>query len=51
VKDNANFETVEELRTWRGNSISLEGESLQDVLGDLQRQEIDVRITLSFERK
>jgi IS4 transposase len=51
VKDNANFEIVEELRTWRGNSIPLEGESLQDVLDDLQRQEIDVRITLSFERK
>ncbi|MFC5133578.1 MULTISPECIES: IS4 family transposase [Haloferacaceae] len=51
VKENANFEIVEELRTWRGNSIPLEGESLQDVLDDLQRQEIDVRITLSFERK
>jgi IS4 transposase len=51
VKDNANFEIVEELRTWRGNSIPLEGESLQDILDDLQRQEIDVRITLSFERK
>ncbi|ADE01885.1 ISH5-type transposase ISHvo11 (plasmid) [Haloferax volcanii DS2] len=51
VKDNANFEIVEELRTWRGNSIPLEGESLQAVLEDLQRQEIDVRITLSFERK
>src|SRR6056297_3748828 len=51
VKDDANFEIVEELRTWRGNSIPLEGESVQDVLDDLQRQEIDVRITLSFERK
>ncbi|THE63751.1 IS4 family transposase [Salinadaptatus halalkaliphilus] len=51
VKDDANFEIVDELRTWRGNSIPLEGESLQDVLDDLQRQEIDVRITLSFERK
>ena len=51
VKDDANFEIVEELRTWRGNSIPLDGESLQDVLDDLQRQEIDVRITLSFERK
>ncbi|WP_432277022.1 IS4 family transposase [Halobacterium salinarum] len=51
VKDNANFEIVEELRTWRGNSIPLEGESLQAVLDDLQRQEIDIRITLSFERK
>jgi len=51
VKDNANFEIVEELRTWRGNTIPLEGQSLQAVLDDLQRQEIDVRITLSFERK
>jgi len=51
VKDDANFEIVEELRTWRGNSIPLEGESVQDVLDDLHRQEIDVRITLSFERK
>ncbi|MFC6752565.1 IS4 family transposase [Halorubrum tibetense] len=51
VKDDANFEIVEELRTWRGNSIPLEGESLQDVLDDLQRQEIDARVTLSFDRK
>jgi len=51
VKDDANFEIIEELRTWRGNSIPLEGQSLQAVLDDLQRQEIDVRITLSFERK
>jgi len=51
VKDNANFEIVEELRTWRGNSIPLEGKSLQAVLDDLQRQEIDVRISLSFDRK
>ncbi|WP_049911659.1 IS4-like element ISH32 family transposase [Natrinema limicola] len=51
VKDDANFEIVEELRTWRGNSIPLEGESLQVVKDVLQRQEIDVRITLSFERK
>jgi IS4 transposase len=51
VKDDANFEIIEELRTWRGNSIPLEGESVQDVLDDLHRQEIDVRITFSFERK
>jgi len=50
-KDNANFEIVEELRTWRGNSIPLEGKSLQAVLGDLHRQEIDVRIIPSFDRK
>ena len=51
VKEDANFDIVEELRTWRGNSIPLEGQSLQDVLDDLQRQEIDVEITLSFDRK
>ncbi len=48
---NADFEIVEELRTWRGNSIRLEGQSLQGVLDDLQRWEIDVQITLSFDRK
>jgi len=31
VKNDANFETVEELRTWRGSSIPLEGEPLQVV--------------------
>ena len=51
VKENADFEIVEELRTWRGNSIPLEGQSLQAVLDDLQRREIDVQITLSFDRK
>jgi len=50
AKDNANFEIVEEPRTWRGNSIPLEGESLQAVLDNLQRQEIDIRTTLSFDR-
>jgi len=51
VKVNANFEIVEELRTWPGNSITLEGKSVQDVLDDLHRQEIDVRVELSFDRK
>src|SRR5699024_6481930 len=36
VKDNANFEIVEQLQTRRGNSISLEGKRLQDVIDDLQ---------------
>jgi hypothetical protein len=35
----------------RGNSISLEGKHLQDVLDDLYRKEIDVDATLSSERK
>jgi len=51
VKANANFEIVEQLQTRRGNSISLEGTQLQDLIDDLQRQEIDVRVELSFDRK
>ena len=51
VKSNANPEIVEELRTWRGNSIPLEGKSLKTVLDDLQRQEIDVLVELEFDRK
>jgi len=51
VKSNANPEIVEELRTWRGNSITLEGKSLKAVLDDLQRQEIDVLVELEFDRK
>ena len=51
VKANANPEIVEELRSWRGNSITLEGKSLQAVLDDLQRQEIDALVELEFDRK
>ena len=51
VKDNANPEIVEELRSWQGNSITLEGKSLQAVLDDLQRQEIDALVELEFDRK
>ena len=51
VKSNANPDIVEELRTWRGNSITLEGKSLKAVLDDLQRQEIDVLVELEFDRK
>jgi len=51
VKANANPEIVEELRLWRGNSITLEGKSLQAVLDDLQRQEIDALVELEFDRK
>ncbi|SDK15652.1 IS4 transposase [Halovenus aranensis] len=51
VKSNANPKVVEELRTWRGNSITLEGKSLKAVLDNLQRQEIDVLVELEFDRK
>lgn len=33
LKTDANPELIEELRTWRGNAIPLEGKQLQDVLG------------------
>jgi len=51
AKTNANPKIVEELRVWRGNAIDLEEKSLQDVLNNLQRQEIDVLVKVSFDRK
>lgn len=36
VKDDPKFNIVEELLTWRGNSIPLEGESLQAILENSQ---------------
>lgn len=51
LKTNANPELVEELRTWRGNAIPLEGKQLQDVLADLQRDVIDVQAEVSFLRQ
>jgi len=51
VKSDTSPEIVEELRSWPGNSITLEGKSLRVVLDDLQRQEIDVLVELEFDRK
>lgn len=51
LKPNANPEIVEELRDWRGNAISLEGEKLHAVLDDLHRDVIDVRVEVSFRRR
>lgn len=42
VKTNANPRIVENLRPCRGNSIDVVGHKLQDVLGKLQRDVIDV---------
>lgn len=42
VKPNANPTIVDQLREWRGNAISLEGEQLQAVLDDLHQDVIDV---------
>ena len=51
LKSNANPRIVEELRDWRGNAIALEGKKLHDVLDDLHRDVIDVRIEVSFRRR
>jgi IS4 transposase len=51
LKPNANPEIVEELRDWRGNAISLAGKQLHDVLDDLHRDVIDVRVRVSFRRR
>ena len=46
LKIDSNVPITDELRRWRGNTISLEGTHLQDVLPDLYRNEVDV--TASF---
>lgn len=51
LKPNANPLIVEELRSWRGNAISLTGEKLHTVLDDLHRDVIDVRAEVSFRRR
>ena len=51
LKPNANPWIVEELREWRGNAIPLTGRQLHDVLDDLHRDVIDVRVKMSFRRR
>ena len=51
LKEDANPVVVEELRTWRGNAIPLEGEHLQDVLGNLHRNVIDVQAEVTFKKR
>ena len=51
LKPNANPEIVDELREWRGNAISLEGEQVQDILDDLHRDVIDVEGEVGFKRR
>jgi putative transposase len=50
LKVNANPEIIDELRTWRGDTIDLEGRHLQEVLPDLYRQIIDVTGTVGADR-
>ena len=51
LKSNANPLIVEELRRWRGAAISLTDRRLYDVLDDLHRDVIDVRVEVSFNRR
>jgi IS4 transposase len=51
LKPNANPEITAELREWRGNAISLEGDQIQDVLDDLHRDVIDVEGEVDFKRR
>jgi IS4 transposase len=51
LKPNAQPKIVDELREWRGNAISLEGEKIQDILDDLHRDVIDATGEVDFERR
>jgi IS4 transposase len=51
LKPNTNPEIVDELREWRGNAISLEGDQVQDILDDLHRDVIDVEGEVGFKRR
>lgn len=51
LKQNANPRIVTNHRTPRGNAIELEGEDLQDVLGDLKRKRLDVTAEFPVEMR
>ncbi|HZD43874.1 MAG TPA: IS4 family transposase [Methanomicrobiales archaeon] len=51
LKPNAQPKLVAELREWRGNAISLEGEKVQDILDDLHRDVIDATGEVEFKRR
>lgn len=50
LKDGANPTITGVFRRWRGQSVELVGQKLQDVLSKLQRQILDVEVELTFER-
>ena len=50
LRKNANPVITEELRAWRGRARPLVGEQIHDVVGDLQRQYIDVEVEAEFKR-
>ena len=51
LKTNANPLITAANRKWRGRTVSVVGRRLQDVLGDLQRQVLDVEVEVSFKRR
>lgn len=51
LKTNANPLIIRQLNTVRGNSVMVEGERLQDVLGRLKREVLDVIVEVSFRRR
>jgi IS4 transposase len=51
LKNNANPTIVAAHRRWRGASVPLVGQKLQDVIARLQREEIDVDIEVQFKRR
>ncbi|MFQ6055466.1 MAG: IS4 family transposase, partial [Methanosarcinales archaeon] len=51
LKKNANPTIVKLNRTYRGNSISLEGKKLKDVLPHLKREVLDVMVEITFKKR
>jgi IS4 transposase len=51
LKDGANPVITGVYRQWRGKSVALVGEKLQDVLARLKRQVLDVEVELTFKRR
>lgn len=51
AKSNANLLIVKANRVWRGNSIPVEGRRLQEVLGSLKREVLDVEVEVRFMRR
>ena len=51
AKSNANPVIVSENQRWRGRTIPIVGERLQDVLPRLKRQYLDVDVEVEFERR
>jgi IS4 transposase len=51
LKDKANPFIIAVHRRWRGRAIQVVGQRLQDVLGNLRRETLDVEVELRFQRR